>query len=260
MIRLSAEQTRALEDLALQRFIRRVADELPAYRGPLVADRDESVLFAVAAEAVDRGRGFGLQSERALFQYANLSVTLGVAFDSDPALPWAKPIVVDDSYLGNEKMDDLWNAYMDYCGAVMEGGDEEFFPRQAFRNYKAFRALPANDGTLTPVVADLSNLWPEKAGLIGSDAVEAHLREAGKRATKIGLRSFEARGQFCRIAFLLGYAFDADPLHNWVWPVLDGLGTDVEATIMESLEQRFVAAVIDPCLNWQDEIDEEEQD
>lgn len=262
MLRLSQQQVHAFEDREAHQFAKRVAKELPGYRGPLVANRSEASLYAAASMGVERGRSFGLTSERALFQYVNLTVTLGIALDSDPALPWAHPILLDDSYLGNEKMDDLWNAYIDYCGAVMEGGEGEYFPRQALRRLKDPFALPNNDGTLAPLLRDLEAIWPEKAGLIGPDAMEAHAQAALQRAAELGFRDSASQASFCRIAFVLGYAFDSDPLHGWVSDVLSETRLSDERDAVAKLESRFAEMIIDPCLSWQenDETFEDEEE
>lgn len=252
MIRLNSEQMMALQDTAMHRFIDRVVDELPGYRGPLVEGRTRSTLFQAASMAVDQAQSFGLESERALFLYANLSVTLGGHFATDPALPWAGETLNDASYLGNEKMDDLWNAYMDYCEAVMGPEPGAYFPADAYRCFAELQEPPADTGTIVPVVADLAALWPEKARATPPNVLHTHILGAGKRAADLGFQDHGARVRFCRIAFLLGHAFDADPLHDWVGPVLqDGRYRD-DAETMIRLEARFVEAVIAPALAWRE--------
>lgn len=250
MIRLSSEQMMALQDAAMHRFVGRVVDELPGYRGPLVEGRTRSTLFQAASMAVEQAQTFGLESERALFLYANLSVTLGVHFATDPALPWAGEILNGSSYLGNEKMDDLWNAYMGYCDAVMGPEPGAYFPAAAYRRFSELPEPPADTGTITPVVADLSALWPEKVRSVPPAALRAHVMAAGQRAAGLGFQDHAARVRFCRIAFLLGQAFDADPLHDWVGLVLQDHRYSDDATTMTRLEARFVEAVIEPALTW----------
>lgn len=250
MIRLSGEQMMALQDAAMHRFITRVVDELPGYRGPLVQGRSRSTLFQTASMASRQARDFGLDSERALFLYTNLAVTLGAHFATDPAFRWAHEIFEDASYLGNEKMDDLWNAYMDYCDAVMGPEEGAYFPAAAYRRFAELPAPPADDGTIQPVVADLSALWPERVATTAPDALRAHIIGAGQRAAALGLTDHEARLRFCRMAFLIGQSFDADPLHDWVAPVLNSRPLKSDAEIIERLEARFVATVIDPALAW----------
>lgn len=261
MIRLSSEQMMALQDTAMHRFIGRVVDELPGYRGPLVEGRARATLFQAASMAVEQARGFGLESERALFLYANLSITLGGYFATDPALPWAQEILGDASYLGNEKMDDLWNAYMDYCDAVMGPEPGAYFPAAAYRRFADLPEPPADNGTIAPVVADLALLWPEKVRAVPAEALHAHVIGAGQRAAALGFQDHGARVRFCRIAFLLGQAFDADPLHDWVGPVLQQDGLHGDARTMTRLEARFAEAVIAPALSWRaDEDARDEED
>ena len=250
MIRLSSEQMMALQDAAMHRFVGRVVDELPGYRGPLVAGRDRSTLFRAASMAVAQAKSYGLESERALFLYANLAVTLGAYFPTDPTLPWASDILNDASYLGNEKMDDLWNAYMDYCAAVMGQEPGAYFPAVAYRRFADQPEPPGDVGTIATVVADLFRLWPEKVHAVPQEVLRAHIIGAGQRAMDLGIQDDRARVRFCRIAFLIGQAFDADPLHDWVTPVLHDGRYIGDAVLMDRLEARFIEAVIEPALSW----------
>lgn len=255
MIRLSREQMLALDDLELHRFIGRVVDELPGYRGPLVAGRSRDTLFRAALETVQRARHYGLDSEKALFLYVNLAVTLGVAFDSDPGLPWAQEILGGDGYLGNEKMDDLWNTYLDWCEAVM-GHEQDYTSVDACRAWLERPTVPVFDGTSAPVVADLAALWPAKARFMGPQAAQAHVIASGRRAAGLGLRLYGSRVRFCRMAFLLGHAFDGDPLHDWTWPILRLLVNETEGQVMDRLEAAFEKVFVAPILAEADQEDD----
>ncbi len=250
MIRISAEQMLAFQDKAMQTFIGRVVDELPGYRGALVEGRSRSDLFQVASLAVERAEGYGLDSERALFLYANLSVTLGAYFDSDPALPWAADRLADDSYLANEKITDVWNCYIDYCEAVMGPDEEAYVPRRAFEAYCALPPPMPDDGSIQPIVEDFRLFWPEKVDLIGEEALRLHVLSAGKRAADLGLSDHAARVRYCRIAFLLGHAFDADPLHGWAWPALGGTSGQSDSEVMDEVEMQFKTHVVQAVVDW----------
>lgn len=257
MIRLSSDQVMALQNEALHSFANRVATELPGYRGPLTAGRDHKTLYRTAIVAIDRAQSFGIETERALFLYVNLAVTLGAGFDSDPTLPWAHEILTDVSYLGDrEKIDDLWNAHIDYCGAVM-GEKGAFFPARAYRAFTDLPPPPREPPSLTAVLADFGRFWPEKRDALHPDEVHQMVAEAGARAADLGFRSDAARLRFCRIAFLIGYAFDADPMHDWAWPILRGAeGGASESATLDALEAGLQTHVILPALRWSDDPDD----
>ncbi len=250
MIRLSGEQMMALQDAAMHRFVGRVVDELPAYRAPLVEGRSRATLFQSASLAVRQAQDFGLESERALFLFANLAVTLGAHFPTDPALPWAGNILGDASYLGNEKMDDLWNAYIAYCEQAMGPEEGAYFPAAAYRRFASLPAVADGDGTAGPVIADLQALWPEKVAATGPDDLQAHVFGAGQRAEALGLEDYAAKVRYCRIAFLIGQSFDADPLHDWAQQILLSDSDGSDSSIMDRLEARFSEVVIAPALRW----------
>lgn len=263
MIRLTPEQVLALQNEALHSFATRVVAELPGYRGPLTAGRSQRTLFRTTTAALDRAQTFEIETERALFLYVNIATTFGAAFDSDPALPWANEILTDSAYVGGrEKIDDLWNSFVDYCDVVMveQGAEEEsLFPVDAYRNFPDLPPPPADDGTLAPILADFRRVWPQKADLMSRDDLRIMVREMGARATDLGLTDTSAKWRFGRIGFLLGYAWDADPLHDWAWPLLRDAGRGMkDAALMDRVEAGLSAHVLKPALEWTDENDHDE--
>ena len=246
MIRLSAEQFMMIENKALHAFVGRVVEALPDYAGPLVAHRPRPVVFKAAQEAVRRAERYGLQTERELFHYCQLTVMLGAAFDTDPALPWAGVILRDDTYVdAAEKLDDLWNTAMDYMDAVFDA-EAGSFPIQAYRAYLARGPVPQELGQRSVIALDdLAAIWPEKAAFLPFEVFKAGVSAAAERAADWGL-DLPAQWRFCRIAFLLGYAFDADPLHDWAGPVLDQ--STSAAQRMDALEEIFERIVVQPAL------------
>ncbi|WP_227271929.1 low molecular weight phosphatase family protein [Roseobacter weihaiensis] len=263
MIRLTPEQVLALQNEALHSFATRVVEELPGYRGPMTAGRSQKTLFRATTAAIDRAQTFEIETERALFLYVNIAMSLGAAFDSDPAVPWAHDILTDKAYIGGrERIDDLWNTYIDYCDAVMvaEGAEEvPLFPVEAYRAFADLPPPPADDGTLAPILADFRRIWPEKADLMSRDDLRIMVREMGARATDLGLTDTSAKWRFGRIGFLLGYAWDADPLHDWAWPILRDAGRGMkDAEVMNHIETGLHENVLKPALEWIDENDRDD--
>lgn len=236
-----------IEDRALYGFVERVVDALPDHVGPLVGHWPRPVLFAASQEAVTRAERYNLQTERELFHYVQLAVMLGGAFDTDPGLPWARDILRDNSYLdGAEKLDDLWNTAMDYLDEVF-GTEAGCFSATAFDAYRARRPLPdAIGGSNAAALDDLKTIWPAKAALLPFDVLKAGVAAASDRAAAWELDQ-TAQWRFCRIGFLLGYAFDADPLHDWAAQALSGSGSSADR--MARVEAAFETSVIDPALD-----------
>lgn len=246
MIRLSAEQFMMIENRALYAFVGHVVDALPDYVGPLVSHKPREVLFSAAQEGITRAENYGLQSERELFHYCQLCVMLGGAFDTDPALPWAAAILRDESYLNSaEKLDDLWNAAMDYMDAVFDP-EAGSFPIQAYRAYLKRGPVPVGLGERSTVALDdLGTIWLAKTELLEFEVFKAGTAAAAARGADWGFNLHD-QWRFCRIAFLLGYAFDADPLHDWAVPILESEAPDVDR--MTALEEAFEANVLGPAL------------
>ena len=248
MLRLTAEQFTLIGDITMHRFVERMVAELPGYVGPWIEGRSRDTLFQAANKAVELAEAHGISTERDLFQFVNLAIMLGARFDVDPALPWAGQILRDCAYLdGREKMNDLWNAATNYLDEVL-GDENPSTPVAAFRRYRPNTPYRPQGQTLTmDDVAQLETLWPEKTRLLTFEQITATMTMAAERAYDYGLTSAAHQWRYCRIAYLTGAVFDADPLHDWAVPALTRPASPDEVT--DALETAFVTSVIEPALH-----------
>lgn len=211
MIRISAEQVRAFEDKEMHRFIGRIVDELPGYRPEPVAGRSRATLFAMADAAIERAKVYNIETERGFWLYANITASFGLYFDVNPALPWASDILSDASYLSDEKVDDLWNACSDWCAAILPEGD--YLPLAAYERYLALDAPRAQ--RRPDILALLHHLWPERITHLDTQLQADFIRQTAERARGFGLADPASIACYTAISFLIGYAFESDPLHDW---------------------------------------------
>ena len=240
MIRLSPEQMLALQDKEMHRFARRVIEELPSYRPEPIAGRSRDALFGAVNTALERAVRYGIETERGLWLYANLAVTLGTAFDADPSLAWARDVLTDPAYLADERVDDLWNMQVDWCAETI--GEGEYWPVAVLKRL-AGMGQPVGYGYIEARL-DLERLWPEKFAIVEERDCQSFIAGAADRAHKLGLRDAHAIFRFTRIAFVLGFAFDADPLHDWCWPGLRQIGTMEDIRCMDQVMDDFRAAIM----------------
>lgn len=244
MIRLSAEQMLALQDVEMHRFARRVIEELPSYRPETIAGRSRATVFAAVNAALERAVHYGIETERGLWLYCNISVAMGTTFDADPTLPWARDILVDPAFLGDERVDDLWNTQVDWCEEAI--GEGKYWPQDVLNRLKDM-GPPSGTGPLA-ADDDLRALWPEKAEMAGPKGRKSFIESVSRRAHDLGLTDEQAIRRFFRIAFVLGFAFDSDPLHDWAWPILQRIGTQNDNAVLDQLYEALCVAVIDPSV------------
>lgn len=244
MIRISAEQVRAFEDREMHRFIGRIVDELPGYRPEPVAGRSRATLFAMADTAVQRAKTYNVETERGFWLYANIAASLGVFFDVNPSFLWATDILSDQSYLSDEKMNDLWNACSDWCAAVLPEGD--YLPFEAYERYLALDAPMA--GHRPDVPALLYHLWPERLDQLDDQRRAAFIRQSEERARGFGLNEPASIACYTAISFLIGFAFESDPLHDWSREIPAIAGPDTDLAAAKALDEGFRERHLLPAL------------
>lgn len=215
MFRFSNEHVQAIEAHGFNALALRIATELPDHMGPALAQRSPEGILGSTKIAIAKARHHKIEDEDSLFQFCQLSVSLGTYFWEDRQLPWARAILEEQSYLdATERMTDLWNAAMDFMNAANFG--EAWFPKNVFEAYLARPPVPSDtDTNRSAALNDLRSLWPEKFDHLGHDLVAYSMAAATERAAGY-VQSAEDQWCFCRLTWLLGFAFEVSPLSDWL--------------------------------------------
>ena len=218
MIRISNEQVQAIEARGFDALALRIASELPDHMGPILAGRSPEGILGSTKIAIAKARHHKIEDEDSLFRFCQLSIALGTYFWEDPQLPWVRAILEDQSYLdATERTVDLWNAAMGFMNAANFG--EAWFPKIAFEAYLKRPPIPPDtDTNRNAALDDLRYLWPEKFDHLGHDLTANSIAAATQRAAGYS-QSAEDQWCFCRLSWLLGFAFEVSPLNDW-WPDL----------------------------------------
>lgn len=179
-----------------------------------------------------RADGHGYQTERELTLYASLTFILGFGFDTDPQLYWAGTALRNAAIADpTARIERLYDETVAYLGAIA-GKSAGLVVRAMLRvrRYDLEQA-PATEGEeLVEDICDgLRQFWPEKLAFQGVPSTMAMIRDGIVRARGYGLESAVGQGFFVTQAFMLGHAFDVDPLHPWASAVLTDPGTGTEA-------------------------------
>jgi hypothetical protein len=107
MLKIRAAQQAALDRAASEEFERRVVVHVAKMWKP---DREEQLIRATIAEAIERARQHGFNSERELVAYVDLTFAFGSAFHAEA---WAAAILTDRSLSSAAKAELLYRRGME---------------------------------------------------------------------------------------------------------------------------------------------------
>jgi hypothetical protein len=150
-------------------------------------------------------------------------------FHCDPQLPWAREIlsrtfpVRDES----ERAQRLFQSATDYLDCV-SGPDNEFIDQAQTRLLTEPPDMFAGSAQsfIDQSFRRLSRIWPEKFHRMHDESRMDLLREGVRKARAFGIAS-ESGSFLCIVMmYMLGSAFDEDPLFAWARKIA---GADLEA-------------------------------
>ena len=132
MLTISRLQMNLLEQVATkqhqQELLLHTCEHFPGHARYL----GEQGLLRVIRHGCELAKKHGFETERDLCLYTDLTIMLGVGFDSDPQLEWAREILEDPLLVDpRSRMEDLWDQAMFYVERVL--GPEDVFPRLPYQ-------------------------------------------------------------------------------------------------------------------------------
>jgi hypothetical protein len=225
MLTIRKEQIRIFEQLAQKNFqnglIPHVREHFPAHAEYL---GDLGVL-RVIEQGCANAKSYGFETERDLCLYTDLSIMLGVGFDTDPQLPWAAAILLDGSLKSPwDRMDKLWDRAMDYMFHVL--GPDNVFPvaayRLAIRHFPLDRLGSSLANIESAMIGYFEAIWFEKVEYIGNSRLIEFLKKSFADAKSHDVMHFNGQAEFAIFSFLLGHHFFNDPVHPWAQEILEG--------------------------------------
>lgn len=95
MLTIRNEQVHTLSAEPSAAFSVRLAEHLRRFFPKRCEALGPEDLAQRCQEIVERGRGYGIRSERDLCKLANVHFVLGDGFDTDPRLPWARALLTE---------------------------------------------------------------------------------------------------------------------------------------------------------------------
>lgn len=111
MIQIRKQQFDAFKINAIENYIDRVVEHLGAFFPDICADLGEQDTREVVRYGIDVAQSHGIDREVCVCEFVDLLFIFGIDFDTNPQLPWAREILLDERIdEQGELMDHLWES------------------------------------------------------------------------------------------------------------------------------------------------------
>ena len=222
-MKIRNEQIEAMAKEVRKGYERRVLDHVARYFPVQIRLFGRERLQPLAARAIDQANACGMVSEESACVYADTQMMLGVEFDLDPQLPFARAILVEPGRSERERAAGLYNAVKDYWQKV--AGPDGGAWMDALRNFRRFPVdwsrQPGDAEDIGVVSGLLGRLHPSKHTFLGDAGVRNFLRSSAGEARKLGIETRQGFGVLAALMFLGGAGVLRDPRFDWIGALLD---------------------------------------
>jgi hypothetical protein len=108
MLVIRSEQMDMLQVHMTKQFVNRMVQHVREFFPEEFASMGEGTVRETIEYAIDRAQSYDISVEYDVSRYINLMFTFGRDYDIDPALPWAKEILINTELSGFSKVDRLY--------------------------------------------------------------------------------------------------------------------------------------------------------
>lgn len=222
-MKIRNEQIEAMAKEVRKGYERRVLDHVARYFPIQVRLFGRERLHPLAVRAIDQANACRMVSEESVCVYADILMMLGMEFDIDPQLPFARAILEEPGLSERERAANLYNAVKEYWQKV--AGSDGGAWMDAMRNFRRFpvewRSQPGDGEDIETVSGLLGRLYPSKHTFLGDLGVRNFLRFSAGEARKLGIGTRRGPGVLAALMFLGGSGFLRDPRFDWIGALLD---------------------------------------
>lgn len=201
--------------------------------------------------AFRRGKTYGLISVRNVCLYLNTMILLGSHFDIDPQYVWAKDILINTKEKNiNTKTDSLSDSTEKYLDAISGNNNADVYRTLlniTGNRHEILRKLL--NGDLQNAAAQLHELFPKKAEVIGPQCLHELVKLGKRNAARYGIRDEGCLLVFVVLMYSLGAGFDTDPQFPWATEILSFRTADEMEKTMQ-LYDTYVARLAKVLSNF----------
>ena len=240
MLTIRAHQLESFREIARQSFENETIAHLHDFARRQCEVMGDDDLRAVVRDGMRRAAEHGFDERGPVRFYIELMFMFGSDFDTDPLLPWARPLLTDLSDPWQiPRAERLFAALRAYLAEVAGPGNVK--ARAALERMHAdrARAAPPRDAVFADRLAEwLTGLYPEKCRLAGDAALRALIECAEREAADHGIDSADGVVLVAKLMFLLGQGCPRDLQFRWIGETLDDPGVSDGAARIEQLRRK----------------------
>lgn len=229
---IRAEQLGVLKKQTHRAFVDETINMLRQYTPRHFQVLEEAQIRDAVLQSWDHAASYGITSEQGVQLFVYLSFQLGSQFYADPQLNWVHRFQ-PESGNGEEWIRHVYDEAVQFLDRTA-GSSGEILKEVLFRirdglNFERLAGIPASEAAL----ADwLEVLYPSKAVLLGNGGVRQVAKAGIVKAEAYGLSWPRGTAVYTALQFLLGSAFEADPLASWAMTVLGSSAPAEEKAVL----------------------------
>ncbi len=218
MLMIRREQMQGLAGKASPEFVEFMTAHLrKSFPAPASLWSPEDI-HELVQQGATTARTYGFETGRQLCLYIDLSVELGIGFDTDVQLPWAAEILSDPGIsTADRRMDRLFDAATRYLDAVA-GKDQVFAvrPLQKMIHYPVAQLDSRLErGVVQGVLGEFREIWPQKYRRVTPERLSRLIEQGMPQAASYGFTERKTLGGYLIFMYMLGHHFDRDPQYPW---------------------------------------------
>jgi hypothetical protein len=224
----------AFRSAALRAFEDEMVVHLGEFSPPLFKAVGEEQMRKAIRFGIGRAGSYGFTFRGPIRLYLELMLLFGSDFDTDPQYPWATEILTSqDSGPQMERALVLHERTLDFRQKV--AGPEDAYTLEALRNIRVLAQKPPllSSGDFVPaMLREIARVYPQKAGYVGGEGLEALIREGIEAARNYGFSTDHGVALIIVLMLAFGHGCESDLLYPWIARTLqDKAIVDPEARV-----------------------------
>lgn len=216
MLVIRKEQLKVFEAEAERAFAAHLIEHIAGFAPELFGVAGESGVHAFVHIGLERAERYGLTNRGPIRFYIELMCSLGIDFDTDPQLPWARDILNGTSDQ-TSRADELFASSARYFEEVI--GPDDAFAVRAIRQFLQVgltKFQTESPGCEDEILWMMDWIYPEKFSHTGDAALRRLLARCSASGRSLGLTDNFGTALLGTLMYAFGHGVLDDPLYPWV--------------------------------------------